>query len=55
MRLKKIDFAKTPKPKLGFFLLKLKIHRESSRHITIKEVDEKKEIQFEPSRVFVFN
>ena len=34
--LKKTDFAKIAKPKLGFSLLKLKIHKEASRHITIK-------------------
>ena len=55
MRLKKTNSAKTAKPKLGFPLLKLKIHREASRHITIKEVDEEEEIQVEPSKVFVFN
>ena len=55
VRLKKIDFAKTVKPKLGFSPLKLKIHKEASSHITIKEVDEDEKIQVEPFKVSVFN
>ena len=55
VRLKKIDSAKIAKPKLGFSLLKLKIHREASRHITIKKVNEEEEIQVEPLKVSVFN
>ena len=55
VRLKKTNFAKIAKHKLGFSPLKLKIHREASRHITIKEVDEEEEIQVEPPRVSVFN
>ena len=53
--LKKIDFSKTTKPKLGFSPLKLKIHKKVSRHITTKKVDKKEEIQVEPLRSFVFN
>ena len=53
--LKKIDSAKPVRPRLGFPLLKLKINREASRHITVEEVNEEEEIQVEPPRPFVFS
>ena len=54
VRLKNTDSTKTEKPKLGFSPLKLKIHKEASRYITIKEVDEEEKIQVKPPRVSVF-
>ena len=55
MRLKNTNSTKTGKPKLGFSPLKLKIHKEASRYITIKEVDEEEKIQVKPPRVSMFN
>ena len=55
VQLKKTDSAKIAKSKLGFSPLKLKIHKEASSHITIKEVDEDEKIQVEPFKVSVFN
>ena len=52
--LKKIDSAKPVRPRLGFPLLKLKINREASRHITVEKVNEE-EIQVEPFRHSVFS
>ena len=55
VRLKKIDSVKTTKPKLGFSSLKLKIHKEASEYITIKEINEKEENKINPLRAFMFN
>ena len=41
----KTDSAKVAKPRLRLPPLKLKIHREVSRHITTEEVNEKKKTQ----------
>ena len=55
MWLKKTDSAKPARPGLGFPLLKLKINKEASRHITTEEVNEEEEIQVESPRPSVFS
>ena len=53
--LKKTNSAKVVKPRLGFSPPKLKIHRETSRHITIEKANQEAENQVKPLRSFVFN
>ncbi|XWS12682.1 hypothetical protein CRYUN_Cryun37aG0111200 [Craigia yunnanensis] len=53
--LKKTDYAKAARPGLRFPPLKLKIHKEASRHITTEEVNEEEKIQVESFRPSVFN
>ena len=40
---------------LGFFPLKLKIHKETSRYINAKEIPEEQKDSIEPSRPSVFS
>ena len=53
--LEKADSAKAAKSGLGLPPLKLKIHREVSRHITTEEVNEEEETQVESPRPSVFH
>ena len=53
--MEKADSAKAIKSGLGLSPLKLKIHREVSRHITAEEVNEKEETQVESPRPYVFH
>ena len=53
--LEKTDSAKAAKSGLGLPPLKLKIHREVSRHITAEEVNEEEETQVESPRPSVFH
>ena len=53
--LEKANSAKATKSGLGLPPLKLKIHREVSRHITVEEVDEEEETQVKSPRPSVFH
>ena len=55
MWLEKIDTVKTVKPGLGLLSLKLKIHREASRHIIVEEVNKEEKTQVKSPRSSVFN
>ena len=53
--LEKTDSAKAAKSGLGLPPLKLKIHREISRHITAEKVNEEEETQVESPRPSIFH